>query len=281
MFDTKNTFGLIRGSEMNDWVGGSDPEEVGDACFGILKRYLTLGAASQLLDFGCGIGRVLLSILKNQPDTGRITGFDIVPQVIDFCATNIASSFPQTNFDLIQGRNDHYDQFVEAAGPTVSKSRGQLKIEYRSAFTGAYAFSVFTHVEMSDFQSLLELVKEMLKPGGEFLLTAFLLTPYSRRAIENQTSLFPFGETAFEMGGDIFIGNVLDRLGFIAFDMALVEKMIFDSGLVLTHIEHGAWSGSHFSSSLQDVIVCRRPQERPGPTVHVPTVARPLRQPGA
>ena len=277
MADIQKVYQLIRQSEMNDWVGGSDPEAVGNACRGILDRYLTINAGSRLLDFGCGIGRVLLSVLNHTPTVGRVTGFDIMPQVINFCDEHIASAFPQTSFEVIQGSNDHYDQFVSAAGVTVAKNREQLQSTYGSTFTGAYAFSVFTHVEMSDFRSLLELVGGLLEPGGEFLFTSFLLTPYSRQAIEQRSGLFPFGETAFEGNGSVFIGNVSDRLGFIAFDMALVEQVVFDAGLVITHVEHGAWTGSGFSPSLQDVIVCRKPRERTGETQHVPTVARPAR----
>lgn len=277
MSDVQKIYELIRRSEMNDWVGGSDPEAVGNACRSILDRYLTINANSRLLDFGCGIGRVLLSVLNHMPSVGRVTGFDIMPQVIRFCDANIATAFPQSSFDLIQGSNDHYDQFVLAAGAAVAKTREQVEREYNSSFSGAYAFSVFTHVEMGDFRSLLKLVKGLLEPGGEFLFTSFLLTSDSRQAIEQRSGLFPFGETAFEADGKVFIGNVHDRLGFIAFDMALVQQMVFDAGLVITHVEHGSWTGSGFSPSLQDVIVCRRPSARTGETRHVPTVARPVR----
>lgn len=212
MSDVQRIYNLIRQSEMNDWVGGSDPEAVGNACYSILERYITIDADSRLLDFGCGIGRVTLSVLNHTPTVGHITGFDIMPQVISFCDANIATAFPRTSFEFIQGSNDHYDQFVAAAGATGAKNPVQLKTEFASTFSGAYAFSVFTHVEKADFQLLLKLVGGLLKPGGEFLFTSFLLTPYSRQAIEQKLGLFPFGETAFEAEGSVFIGNVSDRL---------------------------------------------------------------------
>jgi SAM-dependent methyltransferase len=270
-------YGEIRQSEMNDWVGGTDPEVVGNACRNILDRYLTINSSSRLLDFGCGIGRVLLSVLNNRSDVGAITGFDIMPQVIKFCDTHIASAFSNTKFEVIQGSNDHYDHFIAAASPSVAKSYAQLQGEYGSTFTGAYAFSVFTHVEIADFRSLLKFLSTLLVPGGELLFTAFLLTPFSRHAIKEGTALFNFGATLSEADGDVFIGNSTDRLSFIAFDLVLVEKMVFEAGLVITRMEHGSWSGAGFSSSLQDVLVCRRPAERAGPIQHIATVARPAR----
>src|SRR5579864_4514412 len=98
MPNTAPIFDEIRRSEMNDWVGGADPEAVGEACGAILDHYLTINANSRVLDFGCGVGRVLLSVLKHNPEVSHVTGFDIMPQVIRFCDTHIASAFPRTKF---------------------------------------------------------------------------------------------------------------------------------------------------------------------------------------
>ena len=96
-------------------------------------------------------------------------------------------------FQLILGSNDHYDQFITAARKTVAQSRDETIASYGSYFSGACAFSVFTRAERVDFLALLKLLAALLQPGGELLFTAFLLTPYSRNAIERRASLFPFG----------------------------------------------------------------------------------------
>jgi len=251
MSSTAPIFEEIRRSEMNDWVGGADPEAVGEACRGILDRYLAINANSRVLDFGCGVGRVLLSVLKHKPEVSLVTGFDIMPQVIRFCETHIASAFPRTKFELIQGNNDHYNQFIAAAGANTAKSHALLQVEYAAAFTEIYAFS-----------------------GGTLLFTAFLLTPYSRHAIQQGTTMFPLAGAVTEEQGKILIGNTADRLGFIAFDLMLMQQMVFEAGLIITHVEHGSWADAQFSASLQDVIVCRRPISQTGPVRQVETVAR-------
>lgn len=174
---------------------------------------------------------------------------------------------------MIGGTNDYYDQFIEASNDRTAISRDQIYSRYQNKFTAAYAFSVFTHVEKLDFSSLLTLVEKLLVPGGEFLFTAFLLTPYSRKAITNEMCLFPFGKQGYENNNQVFIGNGTHRLGFIEFDLSLLETMIFEAGLIITHIEHGAWTGSEFSSSLQDAIVCRKPKIRTKKVELVPIVS--------
>ena len=131
---------------------------------------------------------------------------------------------------------------------------------------------------MADFRTLLTFLCSLLVPGGTLLFTAFLLTPFSRHSIEQGTTMFPLANTATEAQGAVLIGDVTDRLGFIAFDSALVARMVFEAGLVITHMEHGSWASAEFSSSLQDVIICRRPVTRSGPVRRVPTIARPVRE---
>jgi len=261
MPSTAQIFDAIRQSEMNGWVGGLDPEAIGDTCMGTLDRYVAINAHSKLLDFGCGVGRVLVSVLKQKPAVGHITGFDILPQVIGFCDAHIASAFPQTSFELIQGSNQHYERYLAMAGDNAPKSHALLRSEHGSAFTAAYAFSVFTHVEIADFRALLTLLAALLERGGTLLFTAFLLTPYSRQAIQDGNTWFSFPDSTTEAQGDVFVGNSADRLGFIAFDLRLVQQMVFEAGLVVTHVEHGSWAGGnvYFSPSVQDVVVCRRP----------------------
>jgi SAM-dependent methyltransferase len=258
-------FETMRHSEMNSWVGGSDPETIGDASYRTLKKYIELNDNSKLLDFGCGIGRVALSVIKHTPNISCIIGLDIVPQFVDFCRENISTAFPQARFQRVKGRNDHYDKYI-AAAPVKSVHEDEALSTLSASFTGAYAFSVFTHVDIGDFGSLLQSLLDYLKPGGELLFTAFLLTPFSRNAIDAKTASIAFGDCGYESNGRIFIGNRRDRLAFVAYDLSSVEQVAYEAGLTITHVDYGSWTGASFSSSLQDVIVCRRPIEKAGPT---------------
>jgi SAM-dependent methyltransferase len=255
--EIKTAFDRIRASGMNEWVGGADPEETGDACAAILLRHMPVVYDTRLLDLGAGVGRVTLGLLRQRPLVKAITGIDIVPRMVKFCNETIAPVFPNTNFELLADANIHYDRFKDATPP---RSRADLTAQYGGTFDCAYAFSVFTHIDVNDFASLLEFAGGLIKPGGFFLFTAFALTPYSRAMIaEQRTAGGAFPQPQFYEDGDVFVGNAADRLAFIAYDVARIEAMIWEAGLAPTAIEYGDWRGGGLSLSLQDIFVCRKP----------------------
>ncbi len=255
MADLARIYDLMRGTELNERVGGADPKLVGQFCFHNIQLHLPLAPHDRVLDFGCGIGRVLVQVANNLPPTAAVVGMDIMPEVIAFCREYIAPSFGHATFELIEGSNVHYNKYINGA---AAMKKAAVVSTYGGQFSKAYAFSVFTHVDLADFSALLRFVGELLAPGGDFMFTCFLLTEYSRAAIKNKTVQFSFDQPRHEHAGNVFIGNPADRLAFIAFDLGLVEKLVFDAGLIISRVEYGAWRGCGFGSSLQDIVVVRK-----------------------
>jgi SAM-dependent methyltransferase len=254
MKDLSNFYDKMRNTEMNERVGGTDPELVGQACFRIMSRYFVYNDTDNILDFGCGIGRVLVQTATQTGKNVSVTGMDIMPDVIEFCNSAIRSGLENVHFELVAGNNDHYDKFIQSQTAPEKEVTESL---YRSSFDKVYAFSVFTHVDHHQFADLLRFVRNTLKPDAIFLFSCFILTPYSRDTIHSNSGLFKFGKSTFEIDDRIFIGNQDDRLAFIAYDIGLLEKMIFDADLVVSFIEYGAWRGDTHSNSLQDIVVVR------------------------
>lgn len=255
MVNLAHIYDQMRASPMNDWVGGSDPEMVGDACIAILTRLLPLGGHSRILDFGCGIGRGLVSLHKAGIRPQQLVGMDIMPPVIDFCEQHIAPHLPNTRFELSEGANDHYDRFIEQR---ERKSPAALTEAYRDNFTDAYAFSVFTHLNQADFQTMLHFVSSMLKPGGRFMFTCFELNEFSRHMVLAGQSIFPLDLDRMREAGDVFIAQPDDPLAFIAFDNSLIRKMVWQAGMAVTKVSYGCWMGGGVGDGLQDAIVCTK-----------------------
>jgi SAM-dependent methyltransferase len=257
MADLAPIYDLMRGSELNERVGGADPRLVGEFCFHNINLHLALGPQDRVLDFGCGIGRVLVQVANHLPPTASVVGMDIMPEVIAFCSEHIAPVFGHASFELIEGSNVHYNKYIKGG---AARKKADVLRSHGGQFTRAYAFSVFTHVDLADFSTLLAFVKDLLLPGGEFMFTCFLLTEFSRAAIKNATAQFGFDNPRYESGGTVFIGNTTDRLAFIAFDIGLVEKLVYNAGLVISRVQYGAWRGAGFGDSLQDIVVVRKPK---------------------
>lgn len=263
--DFPRLFDAMRGSEMNQWVGGADPELVGDICATLLLRHVPIMGGERALDFGCGIGRVALALLRQRPALGSLTGFDIVPRVVEFCRATIGPHFPNVNFEVLADRNAHYERFKDATAP---RSRDDLTAAYSGSFDFAYAYSVFTHIDTSDFVPLLRFVGGLLKPKGRFLFTAYALTPYSRHQIARRATTNRVERGHYEQDGDVFIANPEDRLAFIGYDIRRIETIIWEAGLIPCAVEYGDWRGDKMCDSFQDIFVCRRPgEESPSPGI--------------
>jgi len=255
--DFAGLFDVMRQSEMNGWVGGGDPEWVGDIQASLLLRHIPLNGEERVLDFGCGIGRVALALLRRRPNLRSLTGFDIVPRMIEFCSATIAAHFSNANFELAADKNQHYERFKDAV---PARSRDELAATYGGRFDTAYAFSVFTHIDVDDFVALLRFVGTLVKPAGSLFFTAFALTPYSRQQIANNATTRRFEDHwHYEEAGEVFIGNTQDRQAFIAYDIRRIEAMIWEAGLVPSAVEYGNWRGDSMSQTFQDIFVCRRP----------------------
>ncbi|MBA36891.1 class I SAM-dependent methyltransferase [Sphingobium lactosutens] len=248
-------FDAMRATSMNDWVGGSDPEQVGDACVALFRSLVTLNSESRVLDFGCGIGRGLVSLYKSGIRPSQVVGMDIMPPVIDFCEQHITPQLPNVRFELIEGANDHYDRFIDKRD---RESHAALAKKYCDHFTDGYAFSVFTHVTQDDFETLLVFISAMMKPGGRFLLTCFELNAYSRHMVMAGQSMFPLDRQRMANAGDVFIANPEDPLAFIAFDASLIRAMIWRAGMAVTKVKYGCWMGGGIGDGLQDLIVCTK-----------------------
>ncbi len=97
----------------------------------------------QILDFGCGLGRVTARMLDRAP-AAQFTGFDIDPQMLEWCGKLLSSPRLGCVSATLDLPNDSFDL--------------------------VYAISVFTHLdETTDFW--LSEIHRLLKPGGRAFLT--------------------------------------------------------------------------------------------------------------
>ncbi len=100
-------------------------------------------AARQILDFGCGCGRVARHIMASVP-SAFLTGIDLDREAINWCSTHLPGRF-----------------LVAAALPPTPLPT--------HTFDLIYAVSVFTHLDEPAQDSWLAEIARLLKPGGLLL----------------------------------------------------------------------------------------------------------------
>jgi SAM-dependent methyltransferase len=200
----------------------------------------------QVLDLGCGTGKLVMAAWPFLGKGGRYTGFDIDQKAINFAKGWYPSD--KCTFIHVPLYNAHYN-------PT-----GKPLAEYVWPFSDqsmdvALAFSLFTHLNQPDSQCYFDELARVLKPGGIALFTFFLLDErynpadhkgtrwYFDRTIDGQpewhwTSWF----------------NVPERQ--IAVTPAGIDTLM-GQHFELVRVHSGSWSGQP-GAFLQDTLVFRR-----------------------
>ena len=120
----------------------------------------------QVLDLGCGTGKLVTAVWPYLGESGRYTGFDVDGRAIDFAR----SWYPAERCSFIHASlfNAHYNP----EGEPLATYTWPLET---ASIDLALAFSLFTHLNQPDAKRYFEELARVLKPGGIALLTFFLL----------------------------------------------------------------------------------------------------------
>jgi len=238
--------------ELN-FVGDGDFHATGKEFLGFFTRLGGLQPSHRVLDVGCGIGRMALPLLDFLSPKGSYEGFDIVPHGIDWCKKNITVRNSKFRFRLADVSNQYYN-------PTGTCAAENYKFPYPDkSFDLVFLTSVFTHLPAAAVSNYVAEIHRVMKPGGQCLITWFVLNPESQRLIEQGQSA---QDIRYPMEGCLTknpsapeeaIGYMEDR----------VRELYKGVGLILDEpINFGTWCGRPGGLSYQDICVALRPRGR-------------------
>ena len=165
---------------------GTDVIGVGDfARIGKLELHFLelagLQAKMNVLDFGCGIGRLAQQLIPLL-STGNYLGVDISPTMILRAKERLAS------LELASSPEQSPPRFIVGDG-------GILNTLTPGSIDLACAFSVFTHMDLEDTYLHLQCLKRILVPGGILVCSHLLLAESDdAKNIFNQSSALPYKE---------------------------------------------------------------------------------------
>jgi len=229
-------------------IGEGDFDAVGAEFLMHFRDLAALEPTDRVLDVGCGLGR-MTAPLTGYLTRGTYHGFDVMEPAIRSCQRRFRA-YPSFNFD-------HVDVFNGKYNPRGRISPTEFRFPYPDEeFDFAFAISVFTHMQAADVERYLEETARVLRPGGRFVATWFVMTPEAGRRVERAESDlgFPFRD------GEVWHADPREPEVAIAYSLRAVRGRYRIAGLELEEpVRSGTWSGTT-GLSYQDIVVSRRPR---------------------
>jgi SAM-dependent methyltransferase len=219
------------------FVGEGDFAATGDEFLGHLVELAGLEAGSQVLDVGCGIGRMARPLAGFLGEDGRYEGFDVNPVGIGWCQLRYDERFRFTLADLYNRRYH----------PTGALKAHEFRFPYDDdGFDVVLAASVLTHLLEEEAAHYLAEIARVLRPGGRALVTFFLLDEESRAAIADGRAALAF----LEPGAHVAVLREDVPEEAVAYDEAWIRAHLPS----VEAIHHGGWRGRP-GRSFQDLVV--------------------------
>jgi ubiquinone/menaquinone biosynthesis C-methylase UbiE len=220
------------------FVGDSDFRATGEHLLRRLRELAQLQPSDQVLDIGCGIGRMARVLAPELRPPGSYDGFDIVPAGISWCQEHYTATPAAFRFRLADVHNSAYN-------PNGRLSAADYRFPYPDrSFDLALATSVFTHLRADAADRYLAETARVLRPGGRLFATWFLLGGDGMG-----------GRGGFEFAyrdGAAWVADVSNPEAAVAYREQWVRTRIAAHGLRLREPIH---------REFQDVIVAERPPE--------------------
>ncbi|HEY3187699.1 MAG TPA: class I SAM-dependent methyltransferase [Solirubrobacteraceae bacterium] len=222
------------------FVGEGDFVATGDEFLGHLVEVAGLAPDHDVLDVGCGIGRMARPLSRFLDERGSYAGFDVNPVGVGWC---------QLHYDRERFRFTLADLFNARYHPTGRHRASEYRFPYDDhSFDVAVMASVLTHLLEDEAAHYLAETARVVRPGGRVLATFFLLDDESRAAMSDGRAALAF------LDADEHVAVLREDLPeeAVAYDEAWVRAR----GAV-REVHRGAWRGypSPPTRSFQDLVV--------------------------
>jgi SAM-dependent methyltransferase len=235
-------------------VGGGDGIKVGES---FLRHFIRIGGLQphhQVLDVGCGCGRMALPLTQYLSPQARYEGFDINPDLVRWTQENITPRYANFRFQRV----DLYNRLYNPRG-LYRGSRFNFPYPDKT-FDFVFLTSVFTHLLPRELANYMSEVARVLKVGGRVLATFFLLNPEAEQLLADKKALLQFP-----------IRHGICRLhdpnmpeAAVAYQETSLRPKFEPLGLSLCEpIHYGSWSGRSEYLDGQDIIVAEKTRDTP------------------
>jgi SAM-dependent methyltransferase len=229
------------------YVGGGFLE-VSSEFLGYFIQMADLRPDSDVLDVGCGVGRLAYMLAHYLNPTARYEGFDIVDRLVEWAQRSMSSRVPNFQFQKV----DVYNKWYNPNG-TLKSSEFRFPYEDES-FDFIFLTSVFTHMLAPDVRHYLDEFHRVLRRGGQCLTSCFLLNEESAALIREgkgtQDLKYPLEEC--------YTTNPEVPEDSIGYKEPLLLGWIAERGFSLQGKYYGSWCGRESFTSYQDILVYKK-----------------------
>jgi ubiquinone/menaquinone biosynthesis C-methylase UbiE len=219
--------------------------EVSAEFLGYFIQLAGLRRNAEVLDVGCGVGRMAYMLAHYLEPTARYEGFDIVPSLVGWARQEITTRAPHFKFHNANVYNKLYNQ---AGTSRASEFRFPFQDQ---RFDLAFLTSVFTHMLAPDVRHYLDELSRVLKPGGQCLTTCFLMNEESRALIAGGRSTHNLIHPLVEC----YTSRPDTPEEVIGYDEELLLGWIAERRFKLRGKYYGSWCGRTRFTSYQDMLV--------------------------
>lgn len=196
---------------------------------GRLVAHCGLSTDSALLDVGCGFGRLAIGVLDRVGAIRDYRGVDVSAAAVAWCQRHLGRQHASFRFTRLDVRNDRYNP----GGAEITRG---FRLPFGDGtFDIAYAYSVFSHMELGDIERYLSELRRVLRPGGSAFVTLFVADDVPDVSI-NPAS----GALAWQ-----------GPLHCVRFRRSLIEARIGDAGFTISQVADGVETDGQSGYYLQ------------------------------
>lgn len=186
---------------------------------------------SSILDIGCGCGRFAFALREFHfhgcEFTGEYTGVDVDREMLDWCRAN----FPASRFNWLRVEAKSAVYAPENQSPASGDSK-QFDVPDASQ-DFVLANSLFTHLLTEDFRAYIREAGRVLKPGGYFQFSVFLMEDVRADAATGaRTGRWTFAHRK----GEAWVENERLPEAAVAYERAFVESICREAGFGEPHV---------------------------------------------
>ena len=228
------------------FIGDGNFKEVGEEFLNYFQNLCNIKSSDNILDIGCGSGRMAVPLTKFLDSSGVYEGFDIFSSGISWCQKNISSKYTNFHFTFADIYNKEYNP-----NGKIKSSKFQFPYE-NNYFNFIFATSVFTHMLPEDIDNYFSEIQRVLKNNGKCFFTFLLLNSSPLESVYEKKNKITFEKN--EENFSVMYKDVPEHT--IAYKENFIRSIYENHGMIIMEpIKFGSWSGRDEFLSFQDIII--------------------------